>query len=108
MIIGGYFDGSGSTATVLKFDSNDLNSNPIEVESMVRPRNSHACTIFKSLAHDGRHVVITAGSYSGSGMNTAEIWDFSQEGTSWQESKTFFNFVLFLFSTGSIIASNFS
>ena len=76
---------SEKTATVLRFDSNDLNSNPIEVESMVNPRYDHACSIFRSLAHDGRQVVIDAG---GSGASDkAEIWDFSQEGTSWQESK---------------------
>merc|ERR1739838_926696 len=48
-------------------------------------RGHHACTIFKSSAHNGRPVAIAAGSSLGSGTDKAEIWDFSQEGTTWQE-----------------------
>ena len=105
MITGGALD-SGDTASVLRFDSNDLNSNPIEVESMVYPRSSHACTIFRSLAHEGRQVVIVAGGYGG--PDKAEIWNFSQEGTSWQESKLILILYYFPFFTGSMNASYFS
>ena len=35
-------------------------------------------------------MAIVAGSHGGSGENTAEILDFTQEGSSWQESKLIF------------------
>ena len=97
---------SEKTATVLRFDSNDLSSIPFEVESMVHPRYSHACTMFRSLAHEGRHVVIVAGGYGG--LDKAEIWDFSQEGTSWQESKLILILYFFPFFKWSLNASEFS
>ena len=97
MILGGKLD-SGRTATVLRFDTNDLNPNPIEAESMVHPRKSHACTKFRSLAHEGRQVVIVAGGVGAS--DKAEIWDFSQEGTSWQESKLILIMYYFSFLQG--------
>ena len=79
---------SGETATVLKFNSSSLNSNPMELESMLHGRSIHACTIFKSVLHDERPIIIVAGSWSSIG-NTAEVLDFTQEGASWQESNSF-------------------
>jgi hypothetical protein len=76
------------TNTVLKFESNNLNNGPIEEKSMVHVRAYPACTIFRSKAHNGRSIAIVAGSNGGnrgSERNTAEIWDFTQDGTSWQE-----------------------
>jgi len=86
-IIGGKFSilGSGRTNTVMRFDSNNLNNGPTYAKSMVYERSSFACTIFKSSAHNGRPVVIAAGSYGESGADKAEIWDFNQKGTTWQE-----------------------
>ena len=86
----------------MRFDSNNLNNGPIEVESMVYKRWHHGCTLFRSSAHYGRPVIIAAGSWRGSGINTAEIWDFSQDGTSWQESKLVFFSVSPLFFKGLI------
>ena len=39
-----------------------------------------------SMLHDGRPVIIAAGSFSETGYNTAEIMDFTKEGATWQES----------------------
>merc|ERR1712062_508427 len=82
-IIGGLTN--GIINTVLKYKSSNINETPIQIASMVHARRAHACTIFNSPAHNGRPVAIVAGSYGGSGMKTAEILDFTQEGSSWQE-----------------------
>ena len=81
------------TNTVLKYKTSNINETPIQIASMVHVRKWHACTIFNSPAHNGRPVAIVAGSYAYSGLNTAEIWDFTQEGSSWQESKLIFSLV---------------
>ena len=96
MIIGGTI-GNYYDATVLKFDLNNINNAPIEVEKLRYARHSHACTIFNSALHDGRPLAIVAG---GSGASKkAEIWDFTKEGTSWQQSNiillTYYLFLLY-------------
>ena len=60
---------------------------------MVHSRIYHACTTFSSALHDGRPIIIVAGSWYGSGSKTAEILDFTKEGTSWQKS----NLILILY-----------
>ena len=95
MLTGGELD-SGSTATVLKFNSSNLNNDPLQVQSMVHKRYGHACTIFKSPLHDGRSIAIVAGG-DGSGSNKAEVLDFTQDDASWQESNVNFNSVLSVF-----------
>ena len=93
-LISGGSTNNGGTNTVLKYKTSNINENPIQVASMVHARYYHACTIFNSPAHNGRPVAIVAGSNGGSEENTAEILDFTQEGSSWQESKlTFFALV---------------
>ena len=84
---------SGLTATVLKYNSSNLNNDPIQMQSMVYKRYGHACTVFKSPLHDGRSIAIVAGG-SGSGSNKAEVLDFTQDGASWQESNLIFDSVL--------------
>ena len=90
---------SGETATVLKFNSIELNNNPVEMESMLYSRQTHACTIFKSALHDNRPIIIVAGSYDyfdrSKSSNIAEVLDFTQEGTSWQESNLIFISIIF-------------
>ena len=44
----------------MRYEADDLNNDPIEV-AMVHARGYHACTIFKSMLHDGRPVAIVAG-----------------------------------------------
>ena len=95
MLIGGVL-ASGRTATVLKFNSNSLNNYPVQVQSMVYERSSVACSVFKSLLHDGRSIAIVAGG-SGSGSNKAEVLDFTQDDASWQESNVNFNSALSVF-----------
>ena len=77
---------SGPTNNVLKYHSNDVFNGPIEVAPMVKARAGPICAIFNSLAHNGRPVLIVA---TGA-WNSAEILDFTQEGSSWQESKLIF------------------
>ena len=109
MIIGGYI----ATATVLKFDSNDLNKAPVQVESMLNERYRHACTIFDSALHDGRAIAIVAGGCCSStgAPKKAEIWDFTKEGTSWQQSNiillTYYLFLLYCSKEGVMSLSDF-
>ena len=76
-----------------KFNSSNINNKPLEGEPMVHARNMHACSTFSSALHDGRPIIIVAGSWTGSGPKTAEILDFTKEGTSWQKS----NLILILY-----------
>ena len=94
MLIGGNLD-SGETATVLKYNSSNLNNDPIQMQSMVHERAYHACTVFKSPLHDGRSIAIVAGGCCLS--NKAEVLDFTQDGASWQESNVNFDSVLSVF-----------
>ena len=87
LISGGYTN--DYTRTVLKYKSSNINENPMEME-MVHARYQHACTIFNSPAHNGRPVAIVAGGRPLSATKTAEILDFTQEGSTWQESKLIF------------------
>ena len=65
---------------------------------MIHIRSSHACTIFKSALHDERPIIIVAGSWDLSGSTvTAEVLDFTQEGTSWQESNLIFATIIYFF-----------
>ena len=96
MLIGGNLD-SGKTATVLKFNSNSLNNDPIQMQSMLHKRYGHSCTIFKSQLHDGRSIAIVVGGCCGSGPNKAEVLDFTQDGASWQESNIIFVSTLSVF-----------
>ena len=79
----------GRTKDVLRFDSNNLNNDPVEIEKMVEPRYRAGCSIFKSSVNGGRPVIIAVGGFSGFSdlEDTAEVWDFTREGTTWQLSK---------------------
>ena len=92
LIIGGLTE-SGFTDTVLKYDSSNLNNDPLQMESMLYVRGNHACTIYNSALHDGRAIAIIAGGDS----SKAEIWDFTKDGTSWQQSNIIFASIIFLF-----------
>ena len=81
---------SGYTSSVLKYQPNNVHNGHISMPDMVHSRHSHACSIFRSPAHNGRPVAIAAGSYGGSGMNTAEVLDYTITGSSWQSSKLIF------------------
>ena len=56
---------------------------------MVYERFGHGCTIFKSPAYNGRPVAIAAGGAGIHKTDTAELWDYTTEGSFWQESKLF-------------------
>ena len=55
---------------------------------MEKARYWHGCGIFKSPAHSGRPLVLTAGGVGGGGASRiSEFWDFTVPGTKWQLSK---------------------
>ena len=85
-ISGGYLPSATVTDSVLVYDSNNLYGDPIE-STMVNARSSHACTIFLSEIHEGRPVAIVAGGSSWSVETKAEVWDYTQKGSSWVASK---------------------
>ena len=89
-LISGGKTNNGYTNTVLKYTTSNINENPNQIASIVHWRWNHACTIFNSPAHNGRPVVIVAGGQPSSAYKTAEILDFTQEGSTWQESKLIF------------------
>ena len=94
-ISGGYI--GGWTASVLVYDVDDLYGDSIET-SMVDAREDHACTIFQSVLHQGRPVAIVAGGSHSSVRTKAEIWDYTQEGTSWVASKIIYTLIFLTFS----------
>ena len=91
-ILGGYIDSgkisSPITSSVLHYQTNKIYNGPIYETLMRYERSNHACTIFKSPLHDKRPVAIVAG--GGGSPKTAEILDFTQDGSTWQESKLIF------------------
>ena len=93
MISGGRLE-SGRTSSVLLYETNNINNGHVNVASMTYARDSHACTIFKSPLHDGRPVAIVAGGW-GSPI-TAEILDFTEDGSTWKKSKLIFVLLLIL------------
>lgn len=55
---------------------------------MNKIRASHGITSFRSNNHDGRSVIMVAGGHGG--PRSVEIWDHSQPGSTWTESKFVF------------------
>ena len=74
---------------VLIFNPNDESYEP--GPQMVKIRKYHACALFKSALHNYREVVLVAGGYLD---DTAEIWDYQTQGSSWLPSKCNFVFDL--------------
>ena len=66
---------------------------------MVHLRSGHACTIFNSMTHNDRPLAIVAGGFGG---DTAEIWDFTLEGTSWKLSKFYFQYLKYTANTSAV------
>ena len=87
LISGGSMDYRISSS-VLHYQTNKIYNGPIYETLMRYKRSIHACTIFKSPLHDKRPVAIVAGGYGS--PKTAEILDFTQDGSTWQESKLIF------------------
>ena len=85
MVIGGYTDGDGQKS-VLVYDTENGFSYK-EGPPMNHARWQHSCSTMKSPAHEGRTVAVVAGSYSGDGMDSAEILDFDIPGSAWELSE---------------------
>ena len=49
-------------------------------------RYAFACTVFRSEAHEGRPVLVVAGSATGTGRTT-EILDYTVDNAVWEERK---------------------
>ena len=94
LISGGDMD-PGITSSVLHYQTNKIYNGPIYKTLMRYGRMFHACTIFKSPLHDKRPVAIVAGGCCS--PKTAEILDFTQDGSTWQESKLISSLLLILF-----------
>ena len=60
---------------------------------MLYARDIHACSLFKSKLNEGRPIILAAGGF-GPGEKTAESLDFTDEGSSWQESNLTFASIL--------------
>ena len=95
LIIGGKTQ-NGRTKSVIKVDSNDIGFNSgrtvdyipyTPISDMNVQRSSHACSIMFSPVYDYRPVAVVAGSYGAGGEETAEILDFTKQGSTWQFSK---------------------
>ena len=69
-------------STVWLFDANN-NFKMTVGPSMVHERFAHGCGIYHSSVHLGRPVIIAAGSHSGEGRKSSEIWDFTVPGSQW-------------------------
>ena len=90
----------GITSTVLRYQANNVQNGHISMPSMVYNRQFHACSIFISPAHNNRPVAIAAGG-NGPASTTAEVFDYTITGSSWQPSKLIFAsyfYCLYLFS----------
>ena len=79
--------GSSKGASVLKYQRSNINKGPIQEINTVHKRENAACTIFRSQLHGGRPVAIVAGSTVSPGWQSSEIWDYTIQGSTWEESK---------------------
>lgn len=82
-ITGGSNANDDVTSTVWQYEGTD-NFSLKRTSTMKKTRVLHACSIFSSDQHSGRPVLVAAGSFSGSGKNNCEFWDFTQPGSEWQ------------------------
>ena len=82
LVTGGYTGSHQSSITngVIIFDTSNSFSY-IEGPNMIEVRSNHACSIILSPAHEGRPLAIMAG------KTTAEVLDFSIQGSKWQPSE---------------------
>jgi hypothetical protein len=58
--------------------------------SMMTTRRLHSCGIFKSAAHQGRNIVIAAGGYNGTSLDSVEFLDPTTN--TWNEGKIYLDF----------------
>ena len=81
VILGGYGGVSKSTLMVNLTDFVMTSG-----AKMNHERYAFACVTFHSPSHEGRPVIVVAGSNTGNGK-TAEIWDYSIEDSRWEFRK---------------------
>ena len=76
-------DGSTAETSFLDWDTQQFRSGP----TMNYKREEHGCCVFRSKAHQNRPVALVAGSFSGDGIDTAEVLDFTLENPQWEIRK---------------------
>ena len=81
VILGGY---GGITKNTLMVNLTDFEMT--SGAKMNYERYAFACVTFDSPSHEGRPVIVVAGSATGTGK-TAEIWDYSVENSKWEFRK---------------------
>ena len=81
VILGGYGVNSKKTLFI-----NLVNFAMTPGPKMNTEKYAFACTVFESQAHEGRSVILVAGSQIGTGKTT-EILDYTIENSVWEESK---------------------
>ena len=81
VILGGYGVNSKNTLFI-----NLVNFEMTSGPKMNNEWYAFACTVFESQAHEGRPVIIVAGSQIGTGKTT-EILDYTIENAVWEESE---------------------
>ena len=72
--------------TVWKFnDPEKFNRlNKLDTKQMKKTRFFHACGIFRSDKHNGRPLLVTAGSFMGTGRKNCEFYDYTKANSDWQ------------------------
>ena len=102
-VTGGYYYTAKST--VWKFNDPEkflLNG----TTQMKKTRYYHACGIVRSDKHNGRPLLVVAGSNGGPGTKTCEFYDYTKANSQWQpcsESKSLFYVLCQLCPNGNII-----
>ena len=84
MILGSY-QPSGQRKHTMTYNANSETF--ISGPSMIHDRMNPACSVFQSKLHNDRPVVLVAGGNDDKG--TAELLDFSQENSQWEEGMNF-------------------
>ena len=85
MILGGKPNTIGRSVIIYDPKDETFTDGP----NMLLKRDSAACTVFKSLMHGGRPVVLIVGH-----LNTAEILDYTVKDATWEESNYLYNFIV--------------
>ena len=85
MLLGSEAKNAGQSVTIFDANkqsfSNTTNNNNLKLKFR---RSASACTLFNSLKHNNRSVVLAVG---GTGTRTSEVLDYTQNNAAWEQSK---------------------
>jgi len=77
-------DGNGDENSIVWLFNNHEEFTMTNLPSMIYKRYGHACGIVHSSLHNGRPLLVVAGSNQGDGRDKSEFWDFTVPGSQWQ------------------------